>query len=288
MFSVKLVNEDGISKNINDGESYVIVGMTGLTPPSANHYTSKSHNKHGVKYNGYSIDERTITISIKLLGDVEENRNALYNWIESGQYVKIHYSNGVRNVYCEGHVVVPDADFFTDNEIIELEVMCPDPYFKSFESIIAEVDNVEPMFYFTEEDDDVYFATEEEGVPFSEESNSNLTTIINNGSESGVLITVLALDDITTLEIYNGENPATEFIKLKSGKTLRKGQKLVIDTTGVRNKITIDGENALSSFGRNITWFKLKKGRNSFYTEPAVNMSKMRMTIEYNERWLGV
>lgn len=285
MFSLKLENEFGNVKNIHDGESYIVLDVTGLNPPSATHYTSKSYNRHGVKYNGYSIDERTLTITVKLLGDIELNRNALYDWIESGQYVKIYYSNGVRDVYCEGHIVEPDVTPFTEDEQVVIEIMCADPYFKALETIVTEVTNVIPTFYLTEEDDDIYFATDDVGVPFSEELDTNVTKITNKGSESGVVITIVALEDVSNLAIYNTDNPAKEYIKLKNGEMLLKGQTLTIDTTGTRYKIEIDGENALSKFDRNMTWFTLKKGTNSFYTEPAFNL---RTTIEYNERYLGV
>lgn len=283
MFSLKLENEFGKIKDINDGRSYLVVDATGFNPPAASHYTSKSYNRHGVKYNGYSIDERTITIVIKLLGDVEQNRIDLYDWTESGQYVKVHYSNGIRDVYCEGHIVNPDVNFFTEDEQVELEIMCDDPYFKTMDTIITEITNVIGNFYLTEDENDIYFATTDEGIAFSEELDKNETTIHNKGSETGVIIRAVALEDVSGLTIYNADNPSREYIKLK--ETLLKGQELLIDTTGHRYRIEINGVNSLSKVDRHITWFKLKRGNNSFYCEPSHNI---KLTVEYNERYLGV
>ena len=125
MFELKLENSNGAIVNINDEVNYVVLSASGLNPPSASLFTSKSPNRKGLRHNGSTLDERNITIKIKLLGDIENSRIALYEWCNTEQYVKVHFKNNSKEVYCEGYVEDCEVDQFTDSEIVELAILCP-------------------------------------------------------------------------------------------------------------------------------------------------------------------
>ena len=123
MFGLQLENINSNIVDLNDSVRYQVIGVTGLNPPSAEIFTSKSPNRKGLKYNGSTLNERNVVISIRLLGDIELNRNFLYTWIDTENYTKIRYQKGLKNVYCEGYVQDCDIDLFTENEIVEFEVV---------------------------------------------------------------------------------------------------------------------------------------------------------------------
>lgn len=279
MFTLELENELGQPINLNDETNYVVLKVDGLNPPSASIFTTKSYNRIGVKYNGSSIDERQLDITIKLLGDIEESRNNLYNWVSTQQYVKVHYSNGVKNVYCEGYIENCSIDFFTDNEIVELTIICPDPYWKTISDIITEISSVDANFTFP-------FAIEDEGIPFSIEKENTITSVSNFVDDIGVVIDIIVKNNIDNLIIRNPAN-VTEYIKLKEGQTLHANDHLVIDTTTIPRKITLNGENFLNGVEPNITWFKLKRGLNYFSYETDI-LSDVVMTVTFKEKYLGV
>ncbi|MGN0804268.1 MAG: phage tail domain-containing protein, partial [Candidatus Coproplasma sp.] len=174
MFDLKLENANANVVNINDGVKYQVLGCSGLTPPSASIYTGKSPNRKGVKYNGSTLNERNIVVQIKILGDIEKNRNALYEWIDTEQYCKVYYRNGEKNVYCEGHIQDCDADFFVDNEIISVAILCENPYWKDLQTISAGISALLKQFTFP-------FAIDSAGIPFSTMRDNNTTTIVNSG-----------------------------------------------------------------------------------------------------------
>ena len=64
MFNLKLENELNSVVDINDGINYLVLDCTGLNPPKADIFTSKSPNRKGSKYNGSTLNERSINISI--------------------------------------------------------------------------------------------------------------------------------------------------------------------------------------------------------------------------------
>lgn len=282
MFELKLENDKGNVVNIDDDINYMVIDITGLNPPSASLFTSKSPNRKGVKYNGSSLDERNIIISIKLLGDIEVNRNKLYEWVDTEQYMKIHYRNGIKNVYCEGHVYECDFNSFTDNEIIQLAITCEDPYWKDLIAIAIDISNLIKQFTFP-------FSISEP-IPMSTYKQSNSTNIFNYGAETGVRITINCLEDVTNLVIYDS-NDATKQFKLNT--TLLKGWKVEINTDISPKTVKAykpDGtiENLLKYTDGNITWFTLKRGNNIFGFSADTDVTNIKMNISFTNKYLGV
>lgn len=282
MFTLKLENTNQNEVNINDGLKYLVLDVTGLNPPSASLYTSKSPNRKGSKFNGSTLDERNITLTIKLLGDIEANRNALYDYIDTEQYVKIKYTNGLKNVYCEGHIQDCEIPLFTNNEIITLVVVCENPYLKDLQEVATEISSLLKQFTFS-------FAIDGEGVPFSTIKESNDTTIYNAGAETGVLFTIRILEDINNLVIYDSTNTTKRF---EINTLLEKDSIVKIDTESSPKTIKLykpDGsvENILKYVSPNPTWFTLKKGNNVFGYSSSGN-TNVELNITFTNKYLGV
>ena len=283
MFELKLENVNANVVNINDGVNYLVLGCSGLTPPSASIYTGKSTNRKGVKYNGSTLNERNIVIQIKILGDVEKNRNALYEWIDTEQYCKVYYRNETKNVYCEGHIQDCDADFFVDNEIVSVAILCENPYWKDLQTISAEISALLKQFTFP-------FAIDSNGIPFSTINESNTTTIINSGAETGVKITVICHGTVSNITIFDAQNTTKKFT---INTTLSDGFVVTIDTDGspktcIATKPDGTTENLLKYVGNNPTWFTLKRGYNIFGFKADIGINDVEIFIGYENRYLGV
>ena len=283
MFSLKLENSNANIVDINDGIKYVVLSVSGLNPPSASIFTAKSPNRKGLKYNGSTLDERNIVVQIKILGDVEVNRNALYEWIDTEQYCKVYYRNDTKNVYCEGHIQDCDIDFFTDNEVINLAILCENPYWKDLQEISTEISNLLKQFTFP-------FAIDSAGIPFSTVRETNTTVIMNTGAETGVLIRIKCNADIENLIIYNSDNTAERFafnVKLLEDWIVE------IDTESSPKTVKVtkpDGtvESILKNVANNPTWFRLRKGMNKFSYSATSGIADAEITVGYENKYLGV
>lgn len=284
MFSLKLENELNNVVDINDGINYLVLDCTGLNPPKADIFTSKSPNRKGSKYNGSTLNERSINISIKLLGDIETNRNKLYEFIETEQYVKVRYSNNTRNVFIEGHIEECEFDPFTDNEIIELAILCENPYFKDLNEISIEISTLLNQLTFP-------ISTDEIGIPFSTIKKTNETSIANTGSEVGLKMTITFDDNVAGLEIYDAKDKTN---KITINRTFNANEYIILDTSSSPKKIILhktDGttENILKNLSGKITWFTLKKGVNIFGYKTNNNKDDaVSLIIEYANQYLGV
>lgn len=282
MFELYLENENANIVNINDNVNYVVISADGLTPTSASIFTAKSPNRKGVKYNGSTLNERNIVITIKILGDVEANRNALYAWVDTEQYCKVRYKNGMKNVYCEGHVQDCPIELFTDNEVVSLAILCEDPYWKDLQEIKAEISALMKQFTFP-------FAIDANGVPFSTIRDTNTTNVYYVGAETGVKINIKCIGDVENLIIYNARNVSEQFV---IETTLPAGWVVVIDTENSPKTIKAhkpDGttENLLK-YVKNPTWFTLKKGNNAFSYTTMNGNENAEITISFTTKYAGV
>lgn len=283
MFELKLENDRANVVNINDGVNYIVLSCSGLTPPSASIYTEKSPNRKGVKYNGSTLNERNIVLQIKLLGDVEKNRNALYEWTDTEQYCKVYYRNETKNVYCEGHIQDCEADFFTDNEIVSVAILCENPYWKDLQTISAEITALLKQFTFP-------FAIDSNGIPFSTVQSSNTTTIVNSGAETGVKITLICHGEVSNFTLFDAQDTTKRFVL---NTTLYNGWAVTIDTEGspktcIATKPDGTTANLLKYVGNNPTWFTLKRGYNIFGFTADSGINDIEVFIGYENKHLGV
>lgn len=283
MFSLKLENENKNIININDEVNYVILSVSGLNPPSGSIFTSKSPTRKGVKYNGSTLNERNIMLKIKILGDIENNRNALYDWVDSENYIKVYYQNGLKNVYCEGHVEDCDIDFFTDNETVNLAIICENPYWKDLNEISKEISTILSQFTFS-------FAIDENGIPFSTSTNNNTTNIFNGGNEVGIKMFIKFKGVVSNISIYDANNTNRRF---KILKTFYENEIVEINTetnpkTCKLYKPNGTVENILKYVEANPTWFNLKRGNNLFSYTAEVGGENVVISINFTNQYLGV
>ena len=283
MFEMKLENDSGNVVDINDGVNYVVTAVSGLNPPSASIFLAKSPTKKGGKYNGSTLNERNIILTVKLLGDVEKNRNELYAWVDSEQYVKVYYRNGIKNVYCEGHVEECAVDIFTNDEVVNIAIVCENPYWISLNKISNEISELLKQFTFS-------FAIDANGVPFSTIEKKAVTNIYYDGGETGVIITAYFKGAVENLTLYDESDPTRNFIVKK---TFTEGEALEINTDRSPKTCTLthfDGttENALKYVVGNPTWFMLKKGYNRFGFAADEGANNVEIVIDFTTKYLGV
>ena len=281
MFGLLFENADGNIVDINDGVNYEVIEFDGFSPPPASLYTSKSPNRKGSKKNGSTLDERSLVIQIKLYGDIEANRNALYAWIDTESEIKVYYQNGVKNVYCEGTVTDCSIPVCTDNEVVTVAITCTDPYLKDLQEIATEISNLLKQFIFP-------FSIDANGIPFSTIREDNKTNVFNAGAETGVLIRIKALGTVSGIALYNA-NDATQIFRINL--TLQKDEIIEIDTGRSPRTVKLvktDGsiENILKYVGHNPTWFQLKKGNNLFAFTSSDNNS-VEVAFTFTTKYLG-
>jgi hypothetical protein len=284
MFELKIENEKKQILTLSQNESnYQIISITGLNPPKATINTIKSANKDGSSFNSSFLEERNIVLTVGIVGDVAKNRLKLYEFLGSGSYCKIYYNNGLRDVYCEGHIEQIETDLFAMLQQVQISILCEDPFLYALNQIYVDISKLFRNFEFP-------FSIGSEGKEISIININRRTEILNLGEPTGIEIKLFINNDVTVSNpvIYNANSG--EFFKLKT--ELNKGDVILINTNKGKKSIKkiVDGieQNIINSLESGSTWFLLNTGLNVFTYSADTNQSLLFVEFNYNVVYKGV
>lgn len=204
-------------------DKYAIKKITGLSPQGGTIATQKMA-RHGTEYINSTTDERNIVIDLKILGDVEENRNALYAAFPPALPVTLEITTNTKKATIVGYTEENDADWFEMISTAQLSIICPDPFFRAQEA--------------------TYEATEEEAA----------VVVSSCPYEAGYGVSVAFTEAVNIFILTN--ITTNEFLTINHN--FEVGDTLEIDTE--ERTVYINGENAYNA--KSGDWALLRAGRN--------------------------
>lgn len=285
MFVCKIENTKNNILRLTQNESdFQILSVQGLNPPNAQINTSKIVGLDGSKFNSSMMNERNLVVMVKLRGDIEKNRIRLYSFFRSKEWCKFYYKNNSRDVYIEGYVESVECDLFSNKEIMQISIICPNPYFKGVEEIIDDISKSVGVFEFP-------FAINLPGVEFSTTDNSKITNVFNDSeSETGVIITIDVLSNVSTIQIKDtssGEIFTLDYDFVENDRITidtNKGKKSV---SLLRNATNI---NLFSAVKKGSTFFQLDIGDNffSYLVDDGTNDGAVQISFKHYAMYGGV
>ena len=260
MFSLQVENATGAALTLTGKEAqYQVIKIEGLSPAPAQINTTAIANLDGSLFNSSRLESKNLVITIRINGDVERNRQRLYDFFPTKEQVTIYYSNENRDVFIEGYVETLECDLFNISELAQISILCPDPYFKSIDELVSDISNTIALFHFP-------FAIDYDApIAFSEFENSRVTNVYNEGSsETGVIVDIVARSDFDSITIRNVETleeMTLEYQFLENDEieiNTNKGHKSVyLIRAGERT-------NLFTAVKRGSVFFQLRAGDNLF------------------------
>lgn len=278
MFNLRIENTSGQSITLTKNENnFQVYNIEGLNPPTAQINISTIAGMNGSKYNSSRLNERNLVIYIKLRGNIETNRSILYSYFPTAEWCKIYYENGLRNVYIEGYIESNEVSPFTNNEIMQVSIVCPNPYFKDAQLIVDDISKVIQKFKFP------FSININEPIPYSTIELEQVKNIVNaSESETGLIINAQFGGEVEELEIRNtvtGESLTLNY-------SFEENDTLVIDCNKGSKAITLtrDGMeyNLIPYLQRGSTFFQLRTGDNKFTYLADEGVSDQLVSIQFS------
>lgn len=264
--------------------NFCVYKIDGLCPPPATLNFSTIANVDGKTYNSGRINERNLVLYVKIFPDVETNRNILYQHFPIGQRIRIFYRNGLHNVYIDGYVESFECDFFTNNEIAQISIICNDPYFRSIEKSTTIISIVHDYFEFP-------FSIPVNDPIMISDRNYYVESIVNAGMIStGMTVELEAIGD----NVLNPwlENKTTNQ-KMVVNAEIDTGEKIIVNTNKHNlsvTKVFTDGrkENILHSMGDGFQWVQLTARENRIAVGASQNPENLVVSVNVEPLFLGV
>lgn len=286
MFTLKVENTRGAVLELTDNEeNYQVTEISGLNPPNANINTSSYANGDGSSFNSSRIPDREIVITVYINGDIQKNRLALYKHFRNKEWCKIYYEDDLRDVFIEGYVQAFEVSSFTQKQVAQISILCPNPYFKDVETIVQSISKIINNFTFP------FSINEDEPVEFSTIELEKITNVINDSeSETGLIINVLFMGTVNKLEIRNVDNGKNFIIDYE----FMKNDKLVINCNRGNKSVILTREaveyNLIPYVRNGSTFFQLGIGDNnfSFLADDGVDDMLVDIHFKYYKVYLGV
>lgn len=285
MFSLKIQNAKGelfeLSRN---HQNYVITNVEGLTVPQIVNNVASGGTVDGAFYNSSRMGTRNIVITVRLVGDIEGNRQRLYKMFSLKKPNTIFFKNENRDLKIVGYVEVIEGDLFTEAESIQISIICPRPYWENAQTISEELSYTIKQFEFP-------FAIESnDPIPLSEYTSTPLVEVLNRGDvECGAIFTVTFSDLVEGLRIYNATNQ--QAIGFNTRFAPSRGV-LTIDTrVGHLAAYLTNGASKTNLINRLIDgakWIKLDVGVNELTFLTSSGGNNVNITIEAAELYGGV
>lgn len=282
MFTLTAENEQGQALQLTDNLNYTISNIIGLDPPDSTINTTRNAGEDGSVFNSSFVGNRTITITMAINAPTEENRINLYAYFKAKKGVKLHYTNDTRDVYIDGYVQRMNINFFDRKEVVQITIICTNPYFTAEADKVVDFSQVAPAFEFP-------FDIGAGGIAFSVITPIDNQDLINEGDvETGFIIKINAIGSVTAPEIYN----MTTGEQFKLSTALQDGDEVTINTKRKEKSVTLLRSgvltNIIGDLAAGSTWLQLLPGDNLFAMTATSNPQNMVVTCRVSELFEGV
>lgn len=286
MYTAQIENAGGEVLTLTGNETnWQIISITGLNPPNAQINVTNIAGLDGAKFNSSKLNTRNIVIMLKLNGNVEENRQLLYQYFRTKETCTFYFKNENRDVSISGYVETVECELFSSGEILQASIICPYPYFKAIAEIIADISNELAAFTFP------FSINIGEPIPFSLYISNRVTNVENNSeSETGIIIQIDVLDSINSIQIKNTDSGETMTLNY----SFQENDRVIINTNKGQKSIQLirEGEtiNIFSAMAQGSVFFQLKVGTNHFgyLIDSGANDEDVFITFNYSNVYRGV
>lgn len=281
-YELKVMNDKGEVLNLSTSPNYTVYKVTGLQPPQVSLHAANNATTDGVTVSGAKAAERNIVIYVAMERDIEQSRINLYKYFPLKKEITLYFKNGSRDVSIEGYVELIECDLFTNRQVAQISIICPQPYFKAVEELVSYFSDVSSLFTFP-------FSIPAEGMAFSSITANVRKSIVNAGDvESGVIISLYANGEIVNPVIYD----VLERTHIKLNFTMQPNDEIIIDTNVGKKSVTLIrngiSSNLLGYMAADSTWLVLKSGDNVFTYNTDSGNSNLRITFRTAVLYGGV
>lgn len=269
-----------ITFNVRDA-FYVdnIEGLSGLTNEIR---SSKGVNQDGITVIGASLSARNITMTGSIMRNVDANRQHLLSAFNPKYDGTFYYDNTATGLSVSISGLVEQAPTISVTEVEGVEdfyisILCPDPFFKGEEQSI-ELATWEPEFHFP-------LNLPQTGFNYASRSMSLTKTISNPGQVAGGMTVIMTFTGNVTDPVLTNSTTGDEFM---IAGTFGPSDRIVITSGYNKNRIELNGNNALHLVDFDSTFLTIMPGDNEFVYNATGGVNALSITVAYSPYYLGV
>ncbi len=285
---LELANPDPVGMYVDSIE--------GIGPGDADIIMGDLASGDGAYYSFSRRDPREIRIVLGMMEStlIEDARLRCYHYFNLKKQVQLTFETDRRTLSIEGIVSKNEPDIFSEEEMVDIEITCPNPWFHDSDTSVFAFEGINAGFEFP-------FSNESLTRPrleFGEVRPDPRTNLYYIGEvDTGFVMSVGFLGPVRGLTIVNAttreQMKIDDDMMLKlTGTELNLGLDLEISTV-TANKYAIatyKGKtyNIIGALDRDADWFKISTGDNIFAFASEEGQEKVRLRFTYKNLYGGV
>lgn len=273
-----------------------IFNIEGIGGGTATINSTEMATGDGAWYNSARAQTRNIVLSLKPIDtpSVEENRHKIYRYFPVKKPLQLLFETDTRNSIAYGYVESNDSVIFSQQEYVQISIICADPWFYAAGGGASAFSGVIPMFEFPFSNE----STSEKLIEFGRTRIDNRAIIYYEGDvDAGMIITIHALGSAENIMIYNVDTLEhmdidTDKLQQITGSPFSTGDDIVISTKRGEKYVRLlrNGyyTNIIGAIDRDADWLQLTAGDNLFGFTADYGENNLMIQLNYETAYAGV
>lgn len=279
---LELIGANGSVIDLFQNDYYQITNIDGFTSSAADVVSSDAPRIDGDVINSVKVRPREIVLDLRVKSGVrvEDAKRWLMYTVKPKLSGKLRLTQGDRVTEIDGIIEEIDMPRFTKKVVCQITLYCNSPYWQDAEYIVVEISRILDLHYFPSDESGLAFPVD--GVAFGEYNLNNALSYFNEGdAETGAVITVIALGEVTNPIIYNGDGQYIGVID-----SMAAGDVIEINTNRGEKSVKKNGENIFSKLKSGSVFLQLAVGNNSFVIDADSGNDSMYFTLTFKRRFV--
>lgn len=226
---------------------------------------------------------RTVVLYLRIkdAAKVETAKRYIFQYVKAKLQGTLQLQQDGRNIELVGVVEAIELPRFEQGCTMQITLHCSQPYWQDVDFVVAEISQIIDLHYFPLPEGGLAFPVD--GVPFGAYDDDLTQELENEGDvETGLLITIIALGDVTNPRIYNTQTG--EYIGVTD--TLEGNDAVVISTIKGQKTITKNGVNIIDKITAGSTFLQLDTGTNEFTIQADSGIDNVYFTLTFKQLYV--
>lgn len=256
--SLHYVGANGGIIDLLNNPYFYLTHANGLTDVGSDVSAATTPSMDGDKVSNVRTRPRGIILDlqIKNAANVEDAKRYVLRTIKHKQTGRLLLSQSGRDLDISGVVESISMPRFGEGVTMQVSLHCSEPYWQDVENVLLAISRIIDLHYFPADEGGLAFPVD--GVVMGEYDLNMTRTYTNDGDvECGMVITIIALGDVTNPAIYKSDG---SFVGVND--SMVAGDEIVINTNRGKKAITKNGTNILNKIKPGSVFIQLDTGDN--------------------------
>ncbi|MBP3573220.1 MAG: phage tail family protein [Prevotella sp.] len=281
--SFNFVSAKGAEMPLLNNPYFNLTGIDGFTTVQSDIASITVPFVDGDTITNIQAQPRTVVLYLKLreTAKIETAKRYIFQYVKAKLQCTLQLQQDGRDIELVGVVEAIDLPRFEQGCTMAVTIHCSQPYWQDVDFVVAEISQIIDLHYFPEDQGGLAFPTE--GVPFGAFDDDLTQELQNDGDvETGLVITIIALGDVTNPKIYNTQTG--EYIGIND--TLQGNDAVTITTIRGQKTITKNGVNIIDKIAPGSTFLQLSPGQNEFTIIADSGISNVYFTLTFKQLYV--